>query len=97
MALLMWEAAEVAAYEPSEQLRGAFEDVRAAEDAHAQALERLYGAIAIEVADEAVKTTDVARFLDYSAGHVRRIARDRGVPAKVDVEPPRRKSSSSDH
>ena len=96
MALLMCEAAEVAAYEPSEQLRDALEDVRAAEAVHAQALERLYDAVAIEVGDESVKTTDVARYLDYSAGHVRRIARERGVPAKTDVEPPRRKPAA-DH
>ncbi len=91
------EAADVATFEPSEQLTAAIDHVKAekkrARDIVKAATQVLYDAIAAEmIAKPDVGTTELANFLGRSAGHVRRVGRERGVPAKVDVEPPRRRS-----
>lgn len=95
MTLSMCEAPDVAAFEPSDKLRAAKEASDEAEALYEAALERLYDAIAEELLTRPdVGTTALAGFLHRSAGHVRRIARERGVPAKVDVEPPRRRPAA---
>lgn len=91
------QTADVAAYEPSESLRAAVENLEKAKDIAkgivAEATQKLYDEIAIEVA-KPTRPADLGRYLDYHPGHVRRIARDRGVAPHVDVEPPRRHASA---
>ncbi len=98
----MCETAEMPTFEPSDQLKAAIDHLEAekqrARDIEAAATQHLYDAIAAEMIKRPdVGTTALANFLGYSAGHVRRIGRERGVPAKVDVEPPRRKPSTPEH
>lgn len=90
------EAPDVATYEPSDELRAAAEAFKAAEDVYNAALERLYDGIAAEVA-KPTRPADIARFLGYHSGHVRRIARERGVAPHVEVEPPRRRAKADPH
>lgn len=96
------ETAEMPTFEPSEQLTAAIQHLEAEKERaraiEAAATQKLYDAIAAEmIARPEVGTTELANFLGRSAGHVRRIGRERGVPAKTDVEPPRRKPSTPDH
>lgn len=98
MTVTMWKTADVAAYEPSADLRKAVAAMDAAK-AKAKAIidaatERLHQAIADEVA-KPTRPADVARFMDWHPGYVRKIARDRGVAPHIDVEPPRRKPAES--
>lgn len=81
-----------AAYKPSDRLQAAVKGVEEAEAAKAEAMSDLYDAIAAEVAMPNLPA-DVGRFLGYHAGHVRRIARERGVAPHRDVEPPSRSKS----
>jgi hypothetical protein len=92
MTLSICEAAHVAVFEPSDKLRAAKEASDAAKDAYDVALERLHAAMAEElIARPDIGTTEMAGYLDYSAGHTRRLARERGVPARIEAEPPRRR------
>lgn len=95
MTVAVCETSEVA-YEPSDDLRAAKEAFKAAKDAYDEATERLHTLIAEEVA-KPTRPADVARFMEWHPGYVRRIARERGVAPHIDVEPPRRKPASPDH
>lgn len=86
MTVTVWQAADVA-YEPSERLRAAQEAVAKAEAALKKAQADLYQAVAEEVA-KPTKPADVARHLNWHAGYVRKLARERGVPGYVDRKPP---------
>lgn len=92
----------MATFEPSDQLKAAIAHV-AAEKKRARAIvaaatQVLYDAIAAEMIEKPdLGTTELANYLGRSAGHIRRVGRERGVPAKTDVEPPRRKPSTPDH
>jgi len=92
------ETADVATFEPSEQLKAAVDHL-AAEKRRARAIvaaatQALYQAMAAEMIDRPeVGTTELANYLGYTPRHVRRVGAERGVPAKVDVEPPRRKAA----
>jgi hypothetical protein len=96
----MCHTLDVTAYEPSDQLRAAreaMEEVKAVTKRMLdEATERLHQAIADEVA-KPNKPADVARFMGWHAGYVRKLARERGVPAYMDVEPPPPRRRSSDH
>lgn len=89
MTLAVCETAHVATYVPSKTLLAAVAAERATKAAHEAAVEQLHEAIAMEVALP-TKPADVARIVGYHPGHVRRLARDRGVEPMVDREPPRR-------
>lgn len=83
-------------FEPSDQLKAAVEHYRAekkrAADIEHAALMELHDAVAAEmIAKPDVSNTAIGGFLGYSGSHVRKIGRERGVPAKVDVEPPKRR------
>jgi hypothetical protein len=91
-----------AAYEPSDELRAAreaLEEVKAVTKKMLdEATERFHKAISDEVA-KPTRPADVARYLGWHAGYVRKIARDHGVPGFLDVEPPpprRRRRPSSE-
>lgn len=98
MTLSICEPVHVAVFEPSDKLRAAKEKADATKAAYDVALEELHAAMADELLTRPdVGTTDLARYADYSAGHVRRLARERGVPAKIDAEPPRRRRREPGH
>jgi len=86
------------AYQPSEKLLAAQKAVEEAKAAAKKLIDdataELNAAIAEEVTG-APTVTDVANHLGWSVGYVRRIARAKGVPPRVDVEPPRRRRSAS--
>lgn len=90
------ETSEMPTFEPSDKLKAAIEHVKAekkrAKDIDEAATQELYDAIAREMIERPdVGNTAIGNFFGYSAGHIRRIGRKRGVPAKVDVEPPKRR------
>lgn len=89
MTLSICEAPRVAVLDPSDKLRAAKEAADAAKAAYDVALEQLHAAMADEMKSRpGVGTTEMARYLNYSSGHVRRLAKERGVPPKADVSPP---------
>lgn len=95
------DTSEMPTFEPSPELKAAIEHVKAekkrAKEIDEAATQYLYDAIAREMIDRPdVGNTAIGTFFGYSAGHIRRIGRDRGVPAKVDVEPPKRRKSTPD-
>lgn len=87
MTLAICDTPVMAAYIPSDNLRAALTDERAAKAAYEAALKRLHVAIAAEVALPA-KNADVARFVDFHPGHVARIARAHGVLGDPRRKPP---------
>ncbi len=86
MSATVWQAAEVA-YQPSQRLLAAQQVVAEREAALKEAMADLYQAVAEEVAMPN-KPADVARYMDWHAGYVRKLARERGVPGYVDRKPP---------
>ncbi|WP_203911173.1 hypothetical protein [Rhizocola hellebori] len=92
MSLLMCETADVPPYVASDKLRAAKKAFDEAEAVYEAALERLRQAVIEEVALP-TRPIDVGREVGWHPGHVRRLAREAGVPKLVDREPPRR----SDH
>jgi len=86
----------VADYKPSDELRAAreaMEEVKAVTDEMIKtATKRLHKAIAADAAVPTNTIADIARFMDWSPNYVSRIARAGGVPARVDVEPPKRRT-----
>lgn len=95
------ETAEMPAFEPSDQLKAAMAHLEA-EKKRARAIitaatHVLYDAIADEMkAKPEVGPTEMGNYVGYSDGHVRRVARQRGVKPRVAVEPPRRVKSTPD-
>lgn len=94
MTSTLCETSDVATYQPSDDLRTAVEEMAKAKAKAEKIIEvatkRLHQAIADEVA-KPTRPADVARYMDWHPGYVRKIARERGVAPHVDVEPPRRK------
>lgn len=94
MTVTTWQTADVA-YEPSAELRAAKEAMEEAKAAAKKLIEertdRLHKAIAADAAVETNNISDIARYMKWSSTYVSRIARAEGVPARVPVEPPRRK------
>lgn len=99
MTVTLCENSVVAAYEPSDDLRTAVDEMARAKAKAEKIVEvatsRLHQAIADEVA-KPTRPADVARFMNWHPGYVRKIARERGVAPHVDVEPPRRKAPAPD-
>lgn len=94
MTVAMCDPADVAKYEPSDELRTAKEAFDEAEALRDAKLEELYDAAANELRKRPnVATTALANYLKRSDGHVRREVRKRGLKPRVDVEPPRRRPS----
>lgn len=93
------ETAQVPPFEPSDQLKAAVEHVAAekkrAREIVSAAIRVLYDAMATEMkARPELGPTELGNYLGYSDGHVRRVARERGVKPRVDVEPPKRRKST---
>lgn len=95
MTVVMCDPAEVAKFEPSDELRAAKDAFDEAKAVHDAKLRQLYDAAADELRKRpGVTTTALANYLDRSDGHVRREVRARGVQRRVNVEPPRRLKST---
>lgn len=88
-------------YVASEELRAAKQAMEEAKAAAKKlvddATERLHKAIAAEAAIETKNNiTDIARFMGWTSTYVSRIAREQGVPARIDVEPPKRRKRKAE-